>query len=167
MSDLRGWALFICSMFVALVLSVAPLPFDAPNWLKNLRPDWLVLIWFFWIVFQHERCSLIVAFGVGLLLDVLFGDPLGLNSLLLVSLIYVGRYALRWIEPSVGLRSSIALVILCFLVTAIKSLVQFITLDVQIQLGYILLPVLATFLCWIPFIPALNSKHSQFRAGVH
>lgn len=163
MSDVRAWSFFFASILLALLLSVATLPFDAPTWLKSLRPDWLVLTWFFWIVFQYERCSLLVAFAFGLLVDVLLDDNLGMNSLLLVSLIYGGGYGLRWIEGSVGLRSSIVLVILCFLVTATKSFLQFFTLDVQFEFSDLLMPPIATLLCWIPLIPAVLSEHSQFR----
>lgn len=166
MTDTQGWSYFLLTIVVALILSVAPMPFDVPAWFKNLKPDWIVLCWFFWIVFQHERCSLIMAFIVGLILDVLYDEPLGINSLLLLALVFAGRLSLRFIQASVGLRSSIAVLILCFLVTATKSLFLLVTLDVDVPINSVLMPPIATLLWWILLIPLLNSEHSQFRDSV-
>ena len=138
------------------------MPLDVPSWLSNLRPDWVVLGWFFWIVYQSERCSLILAFIVGLLVDVLFSDPLGLNSLLLLFLTYAGHHSLRLVRLNIGLRSSVILLILCFLVTVAKSLVLLISLDVEIQFSNLVVPPLATALWWLLFLPFLGSERSQF-----
>ncbi len=166
MSDASSWSYFILTVALSLVLTIAPMPFDVPDWLRNLKPDWIALGWFFWITFQHERCSLIVAFIVGLFLDVLFNEPLGLNSLLLLALIYASRHALQFIQQSVGLRSSIVLLIVCFFVTTVKSLFLFVTLDVHLQLTHLLMPPLATLLWWQLFVPLLRTEHAQFRDSV-
>ncbi|MCY4094863.1 MAG: rod shape-determining protein MreD [Gammaproteobacteria bacterium] len=166
MTDTQGWSYFLLTIVVASILSVAPMPFDVPDWIRNLKPDWIVLCWFFWIAFQHERCSLIMAFVVGLILDVLYDEPLGINSLLLLALVFAGRFSLRFIQSSVGLRSSIAVLILCFLVTATKSLFLLVTLDVDIHLSSVVMPPIATLLWWVLLIPLLNSEHSQFRDAV-
>ena len=166
MTDTQGWSYFLLTIIVALILSVAPMPFDVPDWIRNLKPDWIVLSWFFWIAFQHERCSLIMAFIVGLILDVLYDEPLGINSLLLLALVFAGRFSLRFIQSSVGLRSCIAVLILCFLVTATKSLFLLVTLDVDILISSVVMPPIATLIWWVLLIPLLNSEHSQFRDAV-
>ena len=166
MTDTQAWSYFLLTVIAALILTVAPMPFDVPNWIGNLKPDWIVLCWFFWIVFQHERCSLIMAFVVGLILDVLYDEPLGINSLLLLALVFAGRLSLRFIQASVGLRSSITVLILCFLVTATKSLFLLVTLDVNAPIISVVMPPIATLLWWVLLIPLLNSEHSQFRDSV-
>jgi len=165
-TDTQAWSYFVLTVVLALILTVAPMPFDVPDWLRNLKPDWIVLTWFFWIAFQHERCSLILAFVIGLILDVLFDEPLGLNSLLLLVLVFAGRVSLRFMQSSVGIRSSISVLVLCFLVTVTKSLFLLVTLDVDFRLGNVLMPPLATLLWWVLLIPLLNSEHSQFRDSV-
>ncbi|MCY4130284.1 MAG: rod shape-determining protein MreD [Gammaproteobacteria bacterium] len=166
MTDTQAWSYFLLTVVAALILTVAPMPFDVPDWIRNLKPDWIFLCWFFWIVFQHERCSLIMAFVVGLILDVLYDEPLGINSLLLLALVFAGRLSLRFIQASVGLRSSIAVLILCFLVTATKSLFLAVTLDVDVPVSSVVMPPIATLLWWVLLIPLLNSEHSQFRDSV-
>lgn len=166
MTDTQVWSYFLLTIFLALILTVAPMPFDVPEWIRSLKPDWIILCWFFWIVFQHERCSLIMAFVVGLILDVLYDEPLGLNSLLLLALVFAGRVSLRFIQSSVGPRSSITVLVLCFFVTTIKSLFLLATLDVDIQLKNVVMPPIATLLWWVLLIPIFNSEHSQFRDSV-
>ena len=166
MTDTQAWSYFLLTIILALILAVAPMPFDVPDWLRNLKPDWIVLCWLFWIVFQHERCSLIMAFVVGLILDVLYDEPLGINSLLLLALVFAGRLSLRFIQSSVGLRSSITVLILCFLVTVTKSLFLLATLDVDVQVINVVMPPISTLLWWVLLIPLLNSEHSQFRDSV-
>ena len=163
MSDAQSISYFFLTIALAVLLAVTPMPFELPDWLSNLKPNWIVLGWFFWIVFQHERCSLILAFFVGIVLDVLFDEPLGINSLLLLVLIYLGRLSLRFIEGSIGLRSSLAILLLCFLVTGAKSAFLLVAMDVSITAESLIMPPLATLLWWILFIPLLNSEHSQFR----
>ena len=150
-----------------MILSIAPMPFEVPNWLSNLKPDWIVLGWFFWIVFQSERCSLVLAFIIGLFLDVLLDEPFGLNSLLLIFLVFIGRLSLGFLSPNIGVRSSLVLLILCFLVTTTKSIVLFVTLDVAIQLGSLITPSLVTLIWWLLLVPLLSTEHSQFNDDVH
>ncbi len=166
MTDTQAWSYFLLTTVLALILTIAPMPFDVPEWLRNLKPDWIVLCWFFWVTFQHERCSLIMAFVVGLILDVLYDEPLGINSLLLLALVFAGRLSLRFIQSSVGLRSSITVFILCFFVTATKSLFLLATLDVDIQVSSVVMPPIATLIWWVLLIPILMSEHSQFRDSV-
>lgn len=83
-----GWAILL-SVLVAMVLSVIHLPSDWPTWLAWLRPNWLLLVIFFWVIELPHRVGLIAAWCLGLLLDALVNDPLGVNGLILASVTYV------------------------------------------------------------------------------
>lgn len=148
-------------MVLAFVLTATPLPFEEPDWLGYLRPDWVVLFWFFWICFDSSKCSLGLAFLLGILIDAILFDPLGLNALLLISITFVARFALRTIQPSIGLRSSIALLILCFLATTLKSIVFLLTLEVSMELDHMILTPIVTVIWWILFVPFLYADNSQ------
>jgi rod shape-determining protein MreD len=84
-----GWIIFL-SLVVALILSVLHLPESWPAWLGWLRPQWLILVLFFWVIEVPQRIGLIAAWSFGLLVDVLYADPLGLNGFILAAVTYTG-----------------------------------------------------------------------------
>ncbi len=83
-----GWAI-LATLFFAMVLSVVHLPENWWDWLGWLRPNWMLLVLFFWAMELPHRIGLIAAWIVGLLLDGLLGEPLGLNGFLLAACTYL------------------------------------------------------------------------------
>ena len=72
----------------ALILTVVHAPLAWPDWLGWLRPGWVVLVVFFWVMELPHRIGLVSAWIVGLLVDVLYADPLGLNGLVLAATVW-------------------------------------------------------------------------------
>lgn len=83
-----GWVILL-SLGVAMVLSVIHLPESWPQWLGWMRPAWMVLVVFYWVMALPHRIGLITAWCIGLLADVLFADPLGVNGICLAALTFV------------------------------------------------------------------------------
>ena len=83
-----GWVILITLVF-AMVLSVVHLPTWMPDWLGWLRPEWIVLVLFFWVVEHPDRLGLVLAWVLGLFLDVLLSEPLGINGLCLAVITFV------------------------------------------------------------------------------
>ncbi len=83
-----GWFIVV-SFIVAFVLTVFQLPPAAPEFLAWLRPSWVALVLFFWVLAVPHRLGLIVAWVLGFGLDVLLENPLGLNGFILALLTYV------------------------------------------------------------------------------
>jgi rod shape-determining protein MreD len=83
-----GW-LILLTLLVAMVLAVLHLPETWPEWLGWLRPAWVAMVIFYWVMALPHRLGLISAWLVGLLLDVLQADPLGLNGVLLAGITYI------------------------------------------------------------------------------
>lgn len=83
-----GWFIVV-SFMVAFVLTVFQLPVAAPEFLAWLRPSWVALVLFFWVLAVPHRLGLIVAWLLGFGLDVLLENPLGLNGFILALLTYV------------------------------------------------------------------------------
>ncbi len=79
-----GWLLPI-SVFVALLLGLLPLP----GVLLPLRPYWLALVLAYWLIEAPDKVGLGVAFILGLLADLLFGNLLGEQALRLVILAFI------------------------------------------------------------------------------
>ena len=67
---------FLC-FSLALVLSVIGLP----DWMDQWRPLWMLLVMLFWFLAAPNNVGLVAAFVTGIALDLLLGDPLGVNAL--------------------------------------------------------------------------------------
>ncbi len=80
----RPW-LFPASIVVALLLGLLPLP----AMLQPLRPYWLALVLAYWLLEDHERVGLGLAFSIGLLADVAFGSLLGEQALRLTVITFI------------------------------------------------------------------------------
>ena len=83
-----GWVILL-TLVVAMVLSVAHLPESWPAWLAWLRPSWLVMVVFFWVIELPHRLGLIAMWLLGCLVDVLLAQPLGVNGVVLAGTTYV------------------------------------------------------------------------------
>ena len=70
---------------VAFLLAIYPLP----QWLAVARPEWVALVLIYWVVALPQRIGVIVAFVVGILLDVLEGAALGQNALSLAMVAFL------------------------------------------------------------------------------
>ncbi|MGH8128113.1 MAG: rod shape-determining protein MreD [Gammaproteobacteria bacterium] len=77
------------SVVVALVLTIIPLP----GWGEALRPFWVALVVFYWVLALPERFNIGWAWLIGLLLDALTGSLLGAHAL---ALVLVAILASRW-----------------------------------------------------------------------
>lgn len=84
-----GWLIAV-TLVAAMLLGVVHLPETWPGWIGWLRPNWLILVLFFWVIEVPRRVGLIAMWITGLFVDVLYADPIGLNGLILASVSYVG-----------------------------------------------------------------------------
>ena len=73
-----GWAI-VLSFVAALILAVLHLPEWWPQWLGWLRPSWIAMTVFFWVLAVPHRFGLVAAWLLGILVDVLYAEPLGLS----------------------------------------------------------------------------------------
>jgi rod shape-determining protein MreD len=84
MSPVSNYAVIYSSFLFGLIFAIFPLPiiFNA------FRPDWMILLIFYWVLALPHRVSVMHAFVLGLLLDLLLGSILGMHSLLFAILAY-------------------------------------------------------------------------------
>jgi len=68
-----GWAILL-TLVVALILAVFHLPEWWPQWLGWLRPDWIAMTVFFWVLAVPHRFGLVAAWLLGLVVDVLYAE---------------------------------------------------------------------------------------------
>ena len=81
----EGHGRLLLSAFVALVLTVLPLP----PWLEVLRPAFLVLAVLYWSVNAPHTGGIALGFFAGLALDVFQGPVLGEHALALSLVTYI------------------------------------------------------------------------------
>ena len=74
------------SVLVALVLTLVPLP----AWLAIIRPDFLVLVVFYWSVQTPRSAGIGLGWVCGLLLDAFQGPVLGEHALAVALVAYLG-----------------------------------------------------------------------------
>lgn len=80
------------SILIALMLTIVPLP----GWAQMLRPAWVSLVVFYWVLALPDRFNVGWAWLVGLLVDALSGSLLGAHALTLtVIAIVAGRWHLK------------------------------------------------------------------------
>jgi rod shape-determining protein MreD len=77
MLSVISYPVFIFSAIIALVLSSSWFPV---GWFE-FRPEWLGLIVFYWTFRAPAQFGILLAWCLGLLLDVLEATPLGVNAL--------------------------------------------------------------------------------------
>lgn len=83
----QGRQVIWISIFFAYVLSLLPMP----SYLELGRPEWLAMVMLYWALALPERVGLILAWLVGLMLDVMQGVLLGQNALGMVIVVYVAH----------------------------------------------------------------------------
>jgi len=81
------------SLFIALMLSILPLPL----WISHYRPPLLVLVVLFWIFHAPNLVNIFLLIGLGLIVDVLQVSMMGEHGVALIlvyafSLLFVRRF---------------------------------------------------------------------------
>ena len=144
-----GWLILLTIVF-AMVLSIVHLPQSWPEWLASLRPAWVALVVFFWVLELPHRIGLIAAWLVGLALDVLYADPLGLNGLLLATLTFVAWRFYERLRMYSVLQHCGLLFVLLLAGELVRMLVQNLAWERGVS-WQVVLPALMSALVW-PFV---------------
>jgi rod shape-determining protein MreD len=141
-----GWVILL-SLGIAMILAVVHLPEGTPHWIGWTRPSWPVLVVFYWVMALPHRFGMISAWIAGMLLDVLYADPLGVNGFCLAALTYVTwSFYERFRMYSVAQQG--AVVFLLVLGTeAVRMAAQWLARDGALT-WWILLPAITSTLAW-------------------
>lgn len=156
-----GW-LILLTVAIAMVLAIFHLPESWPQWLGWLRPAWLAMVVFYWVMELPHRLGLISAWVIGLLLDVLYADPLGLNGFLLAAITYV---VWRFYER-LRMYSIVQQCIVVFLLVLVTESLRIVVQDVAWSRGWswgVILPALMSMLAWPLVYLVLQRMRQQVR----
>lgn len=144
-----GWLILVTILF-AMVLGVLHLPETWPAWLGWLRPAWVSMVIFFWVMALPDRLGLIAAWMLGFLVDALNADPLGLNGFLLAAITYITwRFYERLRMYSVVQQCGVV-----FMLVLAGETLRMLVVDLMFARGMswgVMLPALTSMLLW-PFV---------------
>ena len=99
----RYWIIGV-SFLPAIILAMIPLP----TWLQPWRPSWVPMVLAYWCMALPDHVSLLVVWGVGLLLDIYQGRLLG-HKQFVSGIIFICCY--RCISPPAGFIYSASIII--------------------------------------------------------
>ena len=151
----------LSSLLIGMLVTVGHLPRVLPEWLALLRPEWMVLVCFFWAVELPERIGLVGVWLCGTLVDVLVGDAVGSNGACLAAVTLAG-----WkLQARMRLYSPFQEVALVFVVSLgvlwIKALIDNLLNGVAFT-PYIVVNAFCTSLWWIPLSGVLRRVTTSF-----
>ena len=124
--DVRhNYWIILASFAVALLLDILPLP----GFLQDYWPKWVVMVLLYWTIALPHRVGIFTALIVGLFIDAVEGEVLGLNAMSLTVMTYFSlllyqriRLFPRWKQSSViGMLTGIYMLIALGLKSLIMS----------------------------------------------
>ena len=148
-------------LLIGLLLTVGHLPRVLPGWVGWLRPEWMVLICFFWAIELPERIGLVRVWACGSVMDVMVGDAIGTNGACLALVSFVG-----WkLQSRVSLYSPFQQIALMFVISLgvlwIKAVIDNLFNGVAFT-THILVNAACTSLWWIPISRVLGRVKTRF-----
>ncbi|MDD9197078.1 rod shape-determining protein MreD [Aliivibrio sp. S3MY1] len=82
---MRGRIIIWLSFLIALTLQATPWP----GTLEVLRPSWIILVTFYWVLALPHRVNVGTAMLLGILWDLLLGTTLGIRGMTMAILVYL------------------------------------------------------------------------------
>lgn len=157
-----GWAIWL-SLFVALLLSITPLP----HALMAFRPLWITSVFIYWSLFLPHRSSLVAAFIFGLIIDVMVNSLLGQNALILIITVYVTLVFQSKIRPQPIIRQTAMIAIILTLGQVLQVWIYTLTgiYPTRFSIFDYIFPIISTVILWPWLSAALRSL--QIRVGVN
>ncbi len=159
MSPARGGWVILLSVVLAMLLSVVQLPQGTPDWLAWLRPNWLLLVVFYWVMALPHRLGLITAWLIGLFADVLHGEALGVNAFGLAGITYVTWSLYERLRMYTRAQQALLVLVLATLLELVLLAAQLVTLGLSFEwMGLVqtLVTAVMTALFWPPVFLVLR-----------
>ncbi|GLP97370.1 rod shape-determining protein MreD [Paraferrimonas sedimenticola] len=139
----NGRAVVWATLFLALLLQIMPLP----EVVSAARPDWLFIALAYWTMALPHRYSILTAWLMGLLLDILLGATMGVRALALALVIYVVALHFQRLRNFPVWQQAILLAVLSGVYHLVIFWIQFVTSKSLFD-PIILLPVVSNLIIW-------------------
>ena len=155
---IKGYLVILPTFFVAFVLAIFPLA----KYLDYVRPEWVAMTLIFWVLASPGRVGIFMGLLMGLLLDVLHGQVLGLNALALSVLAYLCML----LNSRMRLYNTVQQSCLVFVLIGLYLLVSYWTESIVMGQGNIALlwPSLGSAVIWPIWYNLLSAVRRYLRA---
>jgi rod shape-determining protein MreD len=137
--------LIVATVVGALLVNLVPLPLD----LLQLRPDFCALVLVYWGIHQPRRVGFLVAFLLGLTVDMIDASLLGQHALVYVVLLFAAIGLHRRVLNFSLIGQSLHILPLLFAGEMLTIAVRLLAGDELPAPGHLLGPVIGALL-WIP-----------------
>lgn len=152
----RPYIALIKITLLALIVSALPLPKIA----LDVAPFWVLLFFTCWIITFTTKGQFFFALGLGVLIDVLYGDILGQNALaLILSSVFINNVKQSLLVSNITTQQ-IYLFAASIIYLAVLLLVHGLSIQDFSFNAYLLLKPFLTALLW-PVVQSLLSKLSS------
>ncbi len=138
-----GFFVTLATFLIAITLSQFPLGGS----LQWFRPDFTLLVLFFWLIWAPSRVGLVYAFFIGLLLDLTRGSVLGLGAFSLTLVAFIAQLLHSRLRVFPMLQQSFVLMLLVGLNQLIYFWMQSLVGNSADTLLF-LIPALSSALVW-------------------
>ncbi len=128
---------------IGIVLQIIPMP---PP-IDLYRPDWLLLILLYWAMALPNRVSVGIAGIAGLVLDILYGTALGVNSFALAIPIYLVSANYQRLRNYSMLQQAVMILVLSSLYHMIVYWLQYLITGIEFNWMF-LWPALTSIVFW-------------------
>lgn len=153
-----GYLTIFCSIFIALLLSILPVP----DWLSDIWPAWLLATLCYWVLALPHRVGLWTTFISGILVDTLNNSLFGEHAVALLIAIYFMFRIHRQIRFFPGWQQVVVIMLLTLIYQACLQLVQIILKTPMPWLDFFL-PILSTGLIWPIVYNILRYYRQKYR----
>ena len=158
-----GWVIFV-TFAVAMLLAVVSLPDSLPRELGHLRPQWIELVLIYWVIALPHRVGIVVAWTIGILMDVLLGSLLGQHGLAFIIVTYISSSLYQRLRMFAVWQQSLIVFAIIGLSLLLNFWIENIVGLVEWSLWY-LLPAIVSALLWPWIFLCLRFSRRFFRVA--
>jgi len=156
----HGGEIIALSFIGALALTVFPLP----DWLAIARPEWVALVLIYWCMALPNRVGVGIAWGLGLILDVLRVGLLGQNALTLCIIAYITLKLYQRLRVFPLWQQALSVLVLVSLSQMLNLWIKGIT-GQPIDLMTYWLPSLSSMIAWPLVFITMRALRRKFKVS--
>ncbi|WP_144212332.1 rod shape-determining protein MreD [Shewanella donghaensis] len=154
----NGRIVVLITIFIGMMFQIMPLPAIVEAW----RPDWLLMVMIYWAMALPHRYSVLTAWVIGVLLDVLLGATLGVRSLAFSIVIYLIVIQSQRLRNFTRWQQSILVALFVCLYHFIIYWVEFVINGVQFNWS-MFLPAISSIFMWWWFFWVLRNIRRRYK----
>ena len=160
MPSFRNYGVIYSSFFIALILSIMPLPL----FLTVFRPEWLLMMLLYWTLAMPHKIGSFHAFILGLILDLLLGSTIGMHAISLPVFSYAFAINFQQIRCFSIAKTTIIVGFIVFLNQLFLYVISLSQQEIVFH-GYYFLGVFTSMLIWPWFFLFMRAIRLKFNVA--